>query len=260
VARPDPIGTMDIGSPPGADVPPAARSVPRSNDGSPRPAAARSVGPAPAYRLERFDAAGGSERAADLASLHGALLPHSPVALLGPDFMAGFYYRTLPRLGLVFGHVAYVDERPAGFIVATHDSSGFMQKAVRREFFTLARVMAWSVLRHPARVGAVWEAIQIMRGLPPSDPAHSPGELLSFGVLPQFRSRDFMLRTRLRISQDLLNATLDDLRARGVRHMRVIVDADNLEARMFYLGNGWQPGLDVVPGWRKKTVEFVWQG
>ncbi|NJO12551.1 MAG: hypothetical protein HC872_02790 [Gammaproteobacteria bacterium] len=78
------------------------------------------------YSLVPFGAASPAP-AADLAYLHAQLLPHSPVALLGPDFMQKFYYSALPRLGLIFGAVAYVDEAPAGFIVATADSSGFMR-------------------------------------------------------------------------------------------------------------------------------------
>jgi ribosomal protein S18 acetylase RimI-like enzyme len=224
-----------------------------------QPAATPPLTAPPRYRLVPFGQQDAGDLAVDLAFLHATLLPHSPVALLGREFMAGFYYRTLPRLRLICGHVAYIADRPAGFIAATHDSSGFMQQALRLEFFTLARVMLGSVLRDPRRVAAIWEAVQIMRGLPRADPADHAGELLSFGVLPEYRSRDFLLRTRLRLSQDLLAATLEQLRARGVNLVRVIVDADNLEARMFYLGSGWQPGRDAVPGWRKKTVEFLWR-
>lgn len=210
------------------------------------------------YRLEPFGQ-GMTDRGADLAFLHGALLSHSPVALLGAEFMGRFYYRTLPEMGLIFGHVAYVNERPAGFIVATDDSSGFMQRALRRKLPTIAAIMAWSVLRDPKRIGAVWEAVQIMRGLPPAEPNQPASEILSFGVLPEFRAREFVARTRLRISQDLLRAVVSGFESRGVGRARVIVDADNLEARLFYLGSGWVPGMEVVPGWRKKTVEFLWQ-
>lgn len=211
-----------------------------------------------AYRLEPFDATH-AVAAADLAMLHTALLAHSPVALLGPHFMTDFYYSVLPRMGLISGVLAYVNDRPAGFIVVTDDSSGFMQRALRKSFFKVAWVMAWSVVRDPKRLGAVWEALQIMRNLPPASSGPVAGEILSFGVLPEYRSREFMIKSRLRISQDLLKSALAQLAGKAVTCARVIVDADNLEARLFYLGNGWQPGLDVVPGWRKKTVEFVWQ-
>jgi ribosomal protein S18 acetylase RimI-like enzyme len=223
---------------------------------STRGAAARDVHD---YRLKSFGLDSSRDYAADLARLHGELLAHSPVALLGPEFMSRFYYRQLPRLGLIFGQIAYVNEQPAGFIVATDDSSGFMQRAVRSRFFSIAATLTASILRDPKRIGAIWEAVQIMRGLPAAQAGNAVGELLSFGVLPAFRTREFMVRSRLRISQDLLSAAVEQMKRLGVASARVIVDADNLEARLFYLGNGWQPGLDVVPGWRKKTVEFLWQ-
>ncbi|MBB6091660.1 ribosomal protein S18 acetylase RimI-like enzyme [Povalibacter uvarum] len=212
------------------------------------------------YRVQPFGTGVTAEVSRDLASLHGALLSHSPVALLGPDFMSRFYYSVLPRMGLISGAVAYMDDRPAGFIVVTDDSSGFMQQAIRRSLFRIGWVMATSVLKDPKRIAAVWEALQIMRNLPPPDPnAPQSGEVLSFGVMPEFRAREFMIRTKLRISQDLLKSAMGQFADKKVTRARVIVDADNLEARLFYLGNGWQPGLDVVPGWRKKTVEFLWQ-
>lgn len=210
------------------------------------------------YRLEPFGAACG-DLSAELGRLHGELLPHSPVALLGPEFLQRFYYRTLPRLGLISGQVAFVDGRPAGFIVATHDSAGFMRAAIRRHFPRIAGILTVSVLRDPRRIAAIWEGLQILRGLPPQAPGQMRGEILSMGVLPEFRRREFLVRTRLRIGQDLLAAALEQLEARGVSEVRAIVDADNLEARLFYSGQGWIPGLARVPGWRKETVEFLWQ-
>ena len=135
-----------------------------------------------------------------------------------------------------------------------------MRTAVRKHFLRVAFVMTWSVLRDPRRLGAIWEALQIMRGLPVNIANDAPqGELLSMGVPPEFRSRDFLLKARLRISQDLLKTVQLQLAERDVSRVRVIVDADNLEARLFYGSQGWTPGLSRVPGWRKETVEFLWQ-
>lgn len=209
------------------------------------------------YRLAQFGEAC-ADLSVELAGLHGELLAHSPVALLGPEFLQRYYYRTLPRLGLIFGQVAFVDNRPAGFIVATHDSAGFMRAAIRRHFLRIGLVLTASVLRNPRRIAAIWEGLQIMRGLPSPAAGQAQGEILSMGVRPQFRSREFCARTRLRIGQDMLAAVLDQVAARDVGEVRAIVDADNLEARLFYSGQGWLPGLSRVPGWRKETVEFLW--
>lgn len=212
-----------------------------------------------AYRVDAFNASRPAPTA-DLAALHGQLLAHSPVALLGPEFMQGFYYSVLPRMDLIFGATAYVNDRPAGFIVATADSAGFMRAGLRRAWLRLGWVMFSSVIRHPVeRIKAIREAFDIMRGVEQA-PSPSPvGELLSFAVLPEFRERRFVTQTRLRISQDLIREAMNGLRAAGVTSARAIVDADNLEARLFYLGNGWTPGLAKVAGWRKHTVEFLWQ-
>ncbi|NJO12550.1 MAG: hypothetical protein HC872_02785, partial [Gammaproteobacteria bacterium] len=85
-----------------------------------------------------------------------------------------------------------------------------------------------------------------MRGVEGTRSATPVGELLSFGLLPQFRSRKFVAESRLRISQDLLREAMRALESSRVELSRAIVDADNLEARLFYLGNGWQPGLARV--------------
>lgn len=207
------------------------------------------------YEVRAFDAERGGE-SASLATLHAALLPHSPAALLGPSFLEDFYYSKLPARGLIFGAVAYVDSAPAGFIVATDDSAGFMGEGIRRDWPTLALIGAKSVFS-PKRLGAIFEAIQIMRHLDAPAGDRAVGELLSFGVLPQYRSREFMRTRNLRIGLDLQRAAIEQLRARGAATVRAIVDSDNVEARLFYRGAGWTPGADKVPGWRKETVEYL---
>src|SRR5437868_15493364 len=84
------------------------------------------------YCLLRFGADDVMTPAGDLARLHATLLPESPVSLLGRRFMENFYYRVLPREGLVFGAVAYVDRQPAGFVAAAHDRAGCLRSGLRR--------------------------------------------------------------------------------------------------------------------------------
>jgi ribosomal protein S18 acetylase RimI-like enzyme len=207
------------------------------------------------YRIAQF---GGAAEApsADLSALHGALLPHSPVALLGESFMRRFYYAVLPAEDFVFGAVAYVDERPAGFVVATADSDGFMGSAIRRHAVRLGWVLGTGMLTDWRRIGAAWEAFQIMRGRR-SQPQPEPiGELLSFGVLKEYRDPAFSRRTKLRISQDLFASALDELRARRVRKVRVLVDKDNSDAKLFYRAHDWELSATDIPGWRKPQVEF----
>lgn len=210
----------------------------------------------PAYRLVKFDAHS-PPQARDLTVLHRALLPRSPVALLGDEFMERFYYSILPREGLIFGALAYVDDRPAGFAVATHDSAGFMRTAFRRWWHRLAWVIGISLVVKPTRVAALWEAWRIMTTRPAVRSSRPQGEALSIGVLPEYREPGFVRETGLRISVDLMRSGLSQLRARGVREVRTIIDADNMPSKLFHQRFGWTLARPHVPGWRTPSEEFM---
>jgi ribosomal protein S18 acetylase RimI-like enzyme len=194
---------------------------------------------------------------ADLASLHQQLLGHSPLVLMGPEFMRQFYYSILPEHGLITGAVAYVDDEPAGFIVATGDPEGFMSAAVRRFWLRLCWIMFRSVLASPRRVLAIKEAYTIQGNVQTQSFGPEVGELLSFGVLPQFRSRSFVKRTSLHIGADLLRRAVEQLSAAGKTRIRAVVDKGNLEAKFFYRSQGWRVGLADVQGWSVPTMEFL---
>lgn len=196
---------------------------------------------------------------ATIARLHAELLPHSPVVLLGPEFAARFYYRVLPREGFIGAHVAYVDGEPAGFVCYTSDASGFMAAALRRHLLRVVFILATASLRRPSGIAAIREALAIMRGLAPEGQAESTGELLSFGVRPEFRSGAFSRRTNINVAGTLLDTALADLRVNLVRRVRAIVDQDNVAAKLFYRGAGWKLGNPNVPGWRIPTCEFVYE-
>jgi len=215
--------------------------------------------PAPAYRLEKFGSQTGDAPSRVLAALHGSLMEHSPVVLLGPRFMEHFYYRVLPQMGLIVGAVAYVDETPAGFIVATRDSDGFMGQAIRKHWLYLLWLLGISVVLQPTRLGALWEAVQIMRNRNTTGRREAAGELLSFGVLADFRSAKFTRRTGLKISQDLMSSALQQLREQDVRVIRSLVDQDNLSVKLMYRGLGWELSASDVAGWRTPQVEFTWR-
>jgi ribosomal protein S18 acetylase RimI-like enzyme len=211
-----------------------------------------------AYRLVPFGAKT-PPPAQDLAQLHVTLLPTSPIASLGNPFMERFYYRILPREGLIFGTVAYVDEQPAGFVAATHDPLGFMKAALRRWWPYLVWVVGTSLLSAPASVGAVWEASQVMMSRSASRDADSGGEILSLGVLPMYREPRFIRQSGLRIAIDLVDSAVAQLLTRGVQVVRATVSADNTLAKLFYSGLGWTLCHTSTSGWQHPTVEFVWR-
>ena len=97
-----------------------------------------------------------------IARLHAELLPDSPLTKLGAGFMERFFYNVLPKQGLIFGAVAYVDCRPAGFVSATYDSDQLLRRAVRWNWLRLAWVLATS-FPWPRRVEGLAEGVRIFR-------------------------------------------------------------------------------------------------
>ncbi len=213
---------------------------------------------APTYSIQRFDP-DSQELRTGVSELHAALLPHSPVALLGRRFMTDFYYRYLLRDELILGMVALIDARPAGFMIATADANGFMQAGIRRHGFRLATVLLSGLVASPRRIASVWEALSIMRHMPAAAKDERSAELLSFGVLPEYRSPAFIRSTGIHIARDLLHETMNLLIAQGADSVRSLVDEDNTAAKLFYHAAGWRPGRASVPGWKQPVVEFLWR-
>jgi ribosomal protein S18 acetylase RimI-like enzyme len=210
------------------------------------------------YQVREFGTSSSeSVPAKDLAELHAKLLAHSPLVLMGPEFVERFYYTVLPNDGAICGAIAYVDGLPAGFIVATGDPEGFMSQAVRAHWLQLAWIMAGSVLKNPRRILAIKEARDIQKNVKVNEFGPGMGELLSFGVLPAYRSRAFIRQTSIQVGVDLLKRAVAQLQDRRKTHIRAIVDKDNLEAQLFYRFNGWKIGSADVKGWRVPTMEFL---
>jgi ribosomal protein S18 acetylase RimI-like enzyme len=194
-----------------------------------------------------------------LAALHQKLLPNSPISLLGPLFARSFYYKLLPQAGLIFGAIAYVNQQPVGFIVTTHDAENFMRIALRRHWLYLSAIVGLSVLQNPIpRLSAVWEALQIMRHLPTLAIADREAELLSFGVLENYRFSRFGRESGHHVAIDLFNTMTQQMAVRGMTSIRAIVDVDNAPAHLFYRRTGWTIRRNDIPGWRIPSLEMVW--
>ena len=192
----------------------------------------------------------------DIVALHHALLPRSPVVALGRYFMESFYYPTLIADGEIYVGTAYVDGECAGFVAATDDPDGFISAATRRHWFRCFGTVFVSLLANPLRLRAVKEAYDIQKHVQHVSRAEKTGEILSLGVHGQFRTRGFVKKRGLRISDDLVDMAVSYLRNRKIETVRAVVDRDNLEAQLFYRARGWTIGSADVQGWGVPSVEF----
>ena len=182
---------------------------------------------------------------ATISRLHLALLDWGPMARLGELFLRRFCYTALVRDGLMRAALFEVDGRPAGFVAYTDRSIAFHRQAIRRHAVYVAWLVALSVLRDPRLLSALWRAVRLMfarraEGHLGQDPL---GEVLAIGVLPEYRTPEFVQRTALRIGDELIEYVAAYLRRRGLDRMRAVVDAPNRAALLFYhhLGGRFEP-------------------
>ena len=164
------------------------------------------------------------------------MLPDSPIARLGPVFARHFYYGTLVRDNLVHCHIAYVGDTAAGFIAYTHLPT-FMAEGLRRHWFRLGVVLLWAAISNPRRIGVMFSTLGLMRRRSGKRES-GEGELLSIGVLPEFRGKSAARQIGRGISTELLNAARADLHALGVDRCYVLVRQENVGSLALLQANG----------------------
>jgi ribosomal protein S18 acetylase RimI-like enzyme len=217
---------------------------------------ARRAEPAVGHRLREIDPANRRDVAA-ITDLHLSLLGHGPMARLGPLFLRRFCYTVLVREGLMRVALFEVDGHPAGFVAYTDRSITFHRQAIRRHAAYVGWLIVLSVLRDPRLVRRLLKAAWLMlsrRG--ERDLARDPlGEVLAIGVRPEYRTPQFMQRTALRIGEELIRHVVASFQRAGVETMRMVVEAHNKPALLFYhrLGGRFEPyehaGEPMVQVW-----------
>jgi len=188
-----------------------------------------------AFRLRQVD--GNLDDAATLARLHLALVGYGPVAGLGKGFLARFCYAKLIKEGLMHAAIAEVGGEPAGFVAYTERAATFHQKAIRSYPFSAAGALILSVVTDPRAILGVLKAIRLMAARQTDEDrliADPCAEILTFGVLPEYRDRDFVRATGLKISERLVQHAVSFFERLGLTEVQAVVYATNRPTLMFY--------------------------
>lgn len=185
------------------------------------------------------------EDVAAVTALHMTLLGHGPMARLGERFLKEFCYGTLVRDGLMRVALFEVEGRPAGFVAWTSRSITFHRSALRRHAPRVAWLIARTIAGEPRVIRRLGKAVWLMVSRRAErDLARDPlGEVLSIGVLPEYRTPQFLQRTNLRIGEALVRHAMTALRRDRVAVMRMVVEAHNTPTLLLYhaLGARFEP-------------------
>jgi len=169
-----------------------------------------------------------------VAQMHNTLLPKSPIPQLGFNFMTKFYYSKLVNDDLIACALCSYCGKYVGFISYTKYPYSFMEEGKRRHLSYLLFLLAMSVICNPYRLIVIYKVIRQKKMRQIENNSDDMGEVLSFGVLEQYRQiKD--ATTGLRISHLLFRNVIANLANEGFRNMQVSVAKGNQRALSFYL-------------------------
>lgn len=158
------------------------------------------------------------------------------IAQLGERLLRRFCYTVLVRDGLMNATVFEVNGRPAGLAAYTTDSKALHAAAMSRYAGLVLRETLMSLVLEPRIVLGFPGAARLLfeRRQERIDSGAPVAEMLALGVLPEFRSPEFVRSTGLRIGDLLLGQALAHFKRADFREARGVVLAENRPALMFF--------------------------
>jgi ribosomal protein S18 acetylase RimI-like enzyme len=115
--------------------------------------------------------------------------------------------------------------------------------ALRRRFLALGWAAAAGVLARPARLKTLLSVLPLARGAGTGTGDDVGAELLSFGVLPEFRrSSEWFRRQRRHVARELLDRAVDVLRQRDATLVKIFIQPEDVNpfVNRFYQEAGFR--------------------
>jgi ribosomal protein S18 acetylase RimI-like enzyme len=178
----------------------------------------------------------------ELVRVHCATLPGSLPTLFGDAFHR-HYYQALLLDQDFFCDGFFYNGRMAGFLNYTTDSRRLFVHALRRRFLALGWAAAAGVLARPARLKTLLSVLPLARGAGTGTGDDVGAELLSFGVLPEFRrSSEWFRRQRRHVARELLDRAVDVLRQRDATLVKIFIQPEDVNpfVNRFYQEAGFR--------------------
>lgn len=181
-----------------------------------------------------------------VVTIHLASFPGFFLSFLGNRFLSLYYSGicSAPEgIAFVYQNIAGV---PAGFVAGTSNPRGFYTRLLRRDWYKFMMASMGAVLRKPSVIKRVTRALFHASGNPVGDEVAG---LYSIGVLPELQGTG--------AGKKLVQAFLDEARARGCRRVFLTTDRDDNDAvNNFYQKLGFAVERQYVTPEGRRMNEF----
>jgi len=168
------------------------------------------------------------------------------LSFLGYQFLAELYDGIVsdPN-GIAF--VANSDNGILGFVAGTDSPQGFYRRLLRQRWWRFAWAAAWPALRKPSIIHRLLRAFSRSRS---EDIHENCATLMSIAVAPDAQGQG--------IGQQLVQAFLVEVKARGIKQVNLTTDAENnAAANQFYVKQGFTLHKSFVTPEGRRMNEYM---
>ncbi len=174
-----------------------------------------------------------------LLEIQEATLPDTMAARLGERFNV-LYFRSVLEEPLCFVDGYYSDGRLVGFLAYSPAASEMLRRVVRRRRMRFAAATSAGLLLSPSSLGVVMRIVMAILARVPEPGSEIGAEMLSMGVLAEFRGRRDVHGRSVRVAHDLVQHAFSVLCANGARKVKAFVKLEEADpvAKRFWLREG----------------------
>ncbi len=160
----------------------------------------------------------------------------SQIKEVGVEFREKIFYPSLLESSDCFVWLYLVNNNLAGYIVGTKNTGSFYRRLQRKNPFLLFWLILKAVLTMPQLlVKYIMATLRVEKML---SQEVTPAEILSFGVLPQYRTVEFEQSRETSIAEELFGKAMESFRRWGVPTYKVMTTQENKAANRFYEKRG----------------------
>ncbi|MEK7483713.1 MAG: hypothetical protein AABZ60_05200 [Planctomycetota bacterium] len=180
------------------------------------------------------------ENIAEIAYLHQTILPKSPIPQLGQRFMLKFYYPNLLADAHSGGALFYFQQKPIGFISYTANAPRLFREWLWKKGFLLSKQMILTLIENPQSMLPIGAAILLISCHSKETQEPIESEILSFGVLPEYRSLAFYQKEKIKVANELFQYAKSRLKQFGVKRFKLATNQsrDYIAPNIFYQNQG----------------------
>lgn len=186
----------------------------------------------------------GPEHASEVAGIHESVLTDSIYTWIGRPFLE-YYYRNLLKSDHFLCHVHTFNGKVTGFLASTSQARRIFFRQLLKDTLPISAVLLRIIAGEPRRLGPILSASRFLFVQRPTMLPHVEGEVLSFAVLPEYRTievgadgglrpTEFCARWKIPVAAELFYAAMQNLAARGVRDVKIMTPSDNATSNRFY--------------------------